>query len=72
MDTMTKDKLKERMVDYAKNYFNLNEIYFFTRNDKYFIELKPSGFCVEITLEECKYRAISMLESEIEGINILK
>lgn len=65
---MTKDKLKERAISYAKNYFNLYDINFIIENNKYLIELEPSGFLVEITFDEIKYRAELMLQSEIEGI----
>lgn len=69
---MTKDKLKQRVIKYAKNYFALNDIDFIIENDKYLIELKPSCFLVEITFNELKYRATLMLQSEIEGIKTLE
>ena len=68
---MTKDKLKERTISYAKNYFNLHDINFIIEKNKYLIELEPSCFLVEITFEELKHRATLMLQSEIEGIKLM-
>lgn len=67
---MTKDKLKERVIEYAINYFSLNDIYIEERNGKFYVQLE-NNFLVEITFEEMKYRAIQMLESEINGINFM-
>ena len=68
---MTKDKLKERAINYAKNYFALNDINLIIEDNKYLIELEPSYFLVEITFDEIKHRATLMLQSEIEGIKLM-
>lgn len=65
---MTKSKMKERTIEYAYNYFCLNEIYCVKDRDKIFVQLEPSNFMVEITLDEIKYRAKLMLESELTGL----
>ncbi|NRA77319.1 MAG: hypothetical protein HRU18_03840 [Pseudoalteromonas sp.] len=69
---MTKDKLKERAIHYASNYFLLHDIYFehCLIRDRFFIETNH-GFIVEITFDEIKERARLMLESEIEGLKQL-
>ena len=71
-ELMTKDKLKERVINYAANYFKLNDIYFehcLIRN-KSFIETNH-GFMVEITFDEVLHRAQEILDSELEGIKHL-
>ena len=67
---MTKDKLKERVINYAMSYFSLNGIYIEERNGKFYVQLE-NQFLVEITFDEIKHRAIQMLESEINGINFM-
>jgi hypothetical protein len=67
-NNMTKDKIKQRVVEYAYNYLTLNEIFCEKQGDKIFVQLEPSNFMVEITFEEMQYRAKLMLESELEGI----
>jgi len=68
---MTKDKLKDRTIDYAKNYFALHDINLIIENNKHLIELEPSCFLVEVTFDEIKHRATLMLQSEIEGIKLM-
>jgi hypothetical protein len=63
--------MKERAINYAKQYFALNNINLIIGDDKYYIDMNSYSLFLEITFDEVKYRASLMLHSELEGINSL-